>query len=560
MASNCKTYLLSITPQVCISTEGLGSIYPTAYVGIQDFQAVTDCSIPGCTALEDCNPQAVNNYESRTGFPYANITTAGYYYINAGTGFDGAFDQDEVQPFLSLVNLPSDCPVVLEGPPYTLMPVTRLTETQTITSSLQGQTPSPAASPGAVTPSATSTDFAAPYYLATGTLDTNSFVQPLVSSSLPVPDGVNLPTGPVPPEFPPSLTAPTVLKAPSSVPHSSAMTAATLSVLAFGDLSITEFSRSQYAVDSRTLVAGGPAVTVSGMAISLAASAILVNGLTQAFPSATQSAIPPPLTIGSSTITANPLGQYIIGTQSLAPGGPAITVSGTTISLAQSASALIVNGITQTIPITPTPLPTYLQTPDPSLILGGTILTANSAGAYILGTQALVPGGPGIIISGTTVSLASSDAAIIVNGHTYTEETSPKTPTSYRVIATIDGETVSLNSAGVYEIGSQTIRPGGPAITIDGTPASLGTIGTTVDLLVAGSTEPLTFPTSVGGVEPSSTEGLGGVIFSGLVGLPLPSASGNTVVNSSGARARWEIDWWSFVLPSASVVLGGLLL
>lgn len=50
---------------------------------------------------------------------------------------------------------------------------------------------------------------------------------------------------------------------------------------------------------------------------------------------------PPPLTIGSSVITADSSSQYIIDSHTLVPGGSAITVSGTRISLAPGATELI---------------------------------------------------------------------------------------------------------------------------------------------------------------------------------------------------------------------------
>ncbi|MCJ1414358.1 hypothetical protein MMC32_000684 [Xylographa parallela] len=488
------------------------------------------------------------------------------------------------------------------------MPVAQLTETYTTTSSLQGQTRSPAASPGVVTPLTTITP-SAPYYLTTSALKTNTVVQPLVSTSPPAPDGVTSLTASVSRNSVPLIT-PVTSKSPPIRP-SPATTAAALSIIALGDSTITENSVLQYTVGSKTLVPGGPAITVSGTTISLArfASAIVVNGVTQSLPTqvpglqtsglppkplitiggvvitpstaelylvgtqtlvaggpaitvagttislaasvivangftqtlspaTTPSAIQPLLTIGSSTITANPSGQYLIGTQYLTPGGPAITISGTTLSLTPSASLLIVNGITQSIRTTPTSLP---ANPDPTkspLILGSITLTANSAGAYLLGTQTLIPGGPGITISGTTISLASSDVAIIVNGHTYPAETNPATPTSHSAIATIDGDILSVDSAGAYEIGSQTITPDGLAITIDGTPMSLQTVGAGVDLVVAGSTKVLTVATLAGLPEPSTSAGLGGIIFSGLAGLPMPSATGSVVVDTNGARGR----------------------
>lgn len=57
---------------------------------------------------------------------------------------------------------------------------------------------------------------------------------------------------------------------------------------------------------------------------------------------------PPALTIGSQTITANSLSQYIIGAQTLTPGG-VITVSGTRIFLAQGGTDVVVGTSTEAL-------------------------------------------------------------------------------------------------------------------------------------------------------------------------------------------------------------------
>jgi hypothetical protein len=56
--------------------------------------------------------------------------------------------------------------------------------------------------------------------------------------------------------------------------------------------------------------------------------------------------LPSALTINGQTIAPNSQGDFVIGTQTLTPGGPAITVSGTPISLAPSATAIVVGGST----------------------------------------------------------------------------------------------------------------------------------------------------------------------------------------------------------------------
>jgi len=55
---------------------------------------------------------------------------------------------------------------------------------------------------------------------------------------------------------------------------------------------------------------------------------------------------PPPLTIGAQIVTANSLNQYIVGGQTLTPGG-VITVSGTRVSLSADETAVVVGSSTE---------------------------------------------------------------------------------------------------------------------------------------------------------------------------------------------------------------------
>lgn len=122
-----------------------------------------------------------------------------------------------------------------------------------------------------------------------------------------------------------------------------------------------------------------------------------------------------PLTIAGQTVTANGAGSFIIGTQTLAPGGPAITVSGTTVSLGPSGTIAVINGATSTLAsgpqITAKPGP-------PPIIINGQTYTANSATQYIIGPgTTLTPGGT-VTIGGTIVSLSPSETQIVVAGTT----------------------------------------------------------------------------------------------------------------------------------------------
>ncbi|MCJ1397651.1 hypothetical protein MMC11_000847 [Xylographa trunciseda] len=632
--SNDPLYIPSLYVNGTVTGNGVEFIYPTQYIGIQLFQAVTNCAVPGCTALSNCDPESIDNNVAQTTFPFRGITTAGYYYINGGLNFGGTFDEEEVQPFLSLLGLPANCPVVLQGPPYALEPVAQLTVTQTLISSYPGQTLSPKASPSSIASSTSGT----PYYL-TPAVSTSTIIQAPTSHPSPPNQGgpVTISTSLIttPSASPKVLSlGPSAVSSISTVSPASAVssagvgpseasvpiTASALPTIVYAGSTFIADSASQYRVDSQTLVPGGspitvqgteislasaasdlvigsetqalsaavpamvsqppritvmgstitpnpntnggynigtqtllpgaPAITVSGTAVSLApsASAVIINGVTKilsavAVPQPTE----PPLIIGSLTITANSASQYLIAT--LLPGGPGIKIDGTLVSLAPSASDVVINGVTETLPAAAVPQPT-----EPPLLIGSSTITANSAGQYLIGTATLVPGGPAITVSGTVISLAPSDSAIIINGHTY-PATQPTPASNPSPLATINGQVLSINSAGVYQIGSETLTPGGPGITIDGTPISLAPSG--ADVVIGTSTETLA---------PMTTGGLGGVIFSGLGGgLPglttgsLPVATtGRTIRFSSGAVSS-RASWRGCVLLGILGVLAALL-
>ena len=115
---------------------------------------------------------------------------------------------------------------------------------------------------------------------------------------------------------------------------------------------------------------------------------------------------PPTLTIGAQTFTANSLGQYLVGGQTLTPGG-VITLSGTRISLSPDETAVIIGSSTESLMIEP----------PPDLTLGSQTITANSLNQYIIGGQTLTPGGM-ITVSGTRISLAPDETALVVGTST----------------------------------------------------------------------------------------------------------------------------------------------
>ncbi|KAH8717042.1 hypothetical protein GQ44DRAFT_390988 [Phaeosphaeriaceae sp. PMI808] len=175
----------------------------------------------------------------------------------------------------------------------------------------------------------------------------------------------------------------------------------------------------------------------------------------------------PILTVGDNTVTANPDGQFVVGTATLKPGGPAITVDGSTLSLGPSGTIAVVNGITQTLANLP------LITPPPAITVGGLIISPTLIGGttqFVLGDKTLAPGNA-ITVDGTIYSLPPDDrgTAIIVNGITSTLSRGPSGLAlgSQSITATVvDGTTAFIFSP------TQTLTPGG-VITFAGTTFSM---------------------------------------------------------------------------------------
>ncbi|KAL8723062.1 MAG: hypothetical protein Q9181_007360, partial [Wetmoreana brouardii] len=116
------------------------------------------------------------------------------------------------------------------------------------------------------------------------------------------------------------------------------------------------------------------------------------------------------ITLGSLGFARGPRSDLVIGTQTITPGAPAVTVSGTPISLAVSRSAVAVGD--STVPVfTPTSKPVVLE-------INGTSFTETSGSQFVVGSQTLLPGGPAITINGTVVSLVPAATGVVVGSQT----------------------------------------------------------------------------------------------------------------------------------------------
>ena len=132
---------------------------------------------------------------------------------------------------------------------------------------------------------------------------------------------------------------------------------------------LTTDSQSHYVIAGQTLSANTPLVLGSGVSttpVILQTSGIhpvLVIGsstTTLNLPTSTAptTSTPPSITIGTETITANAQGQYLVGSQTLKPGGEivvggttapggTVAVGGTTVSLAPGATQAVVGTSTE---------------------------------------------------------------------------------------------------------------------------------------------------------------------------------------------------------------------
>ena len=175
------------------------------------------------------------------------------------------------------------------------------------------------------------------------------------------------------------------------------------------------------------------------------------------------SAAPPELTLRGNVHPPDSSSRFGIGSQSLYPGGPAITISGKIYSLANSASALISDGST-------IPLFTSISPSLPAVTVGGIIYHANTISQFTIEIQTLSPGGSPITINGNTYSLAPTATALASGSSTIplTAENVPRPS-----VITIAGSTYSEAANSGYLVGSQTLIPNGSLIVVGSTSYAL---------------------------------------------------------------------------------------
>lgn len=209
-----------------------------------------------------------------------------------------------------------------------------------------------------------------------------------------------------------------------------------------GALTLTQApnDHNAYLVAGSTLLPGSPAAVISGTSYSLASSGALVVGtstilLATAGAVAAQIAAPGALWAGNVPFTPLSGGSAIVGSSTLSLSGPAITSSGSVLSLASG--GLVVGSSTYTFARPASNTAASMTTQEvpiiTALVVAGQSFTANPSAFSINGTT-INAGGPGVTLNGTPVSLDVS-GNLVVGTSTVALESTSNGPAATSVVA-----------------------------------------------------------------------------------------------------------------------------
>ncbi|KAL6713850.1 hypothetical protein ACLMJK_008344 [Lecanora helva] len=381
------------------------------------------------------------------------------------------------------------------GPPAVKIPVSALTATTTTTTRIS-DSPSTSAAPGSpITPLiAPSTPLPKPPPVQTkaSVMSASPSSLAIQSQNLPQQDSPDLPLGDQKPATQESgQPDPTHRSYPFSKAQQWQATQPNLygaaPVITYASREIYPDQSSRYDLPGiGVLQPGGFPVTFQDVVYSLAPSASAINSNGRNIPIAVVRGPSKPLSgprklaFLGSVYTAGPSSNIVIGSQTLVPGGSAITLLSTPIVLASDGTIAVIGTDTTTLKQADSP------TEVPVLSFGDATYPAISSSAFFIAGQSLTPGGS-ITISGTPLAYPI-DANVVVVG-TSTQPLSLASITTFpSLILTFGGNVYTADSDLEFDIGSQTLTRGG-IITISGTPISFASGGG--DVVVGSTTETL---------------------------------------------------------------------
>ncbi|KAL5420946.1 hypothetical protein PMIN04_006047 [Paraphaeosphaeria minitans] len=341
-------------------------------------------------------------------------------------------------------------------------------------------------------------------------------------------------------------------------------------------------SGSDFAIGDSTTIKPGQTATVGGSPVAVHTSnghAEMIIGGTQIVP--LQPPSDPPaatITVGGSPITVKPAlssGAFLIGDSTIAPG-QTVTLSNTPIAIQTSGPLRQVVAGTQTIPfaladaqITHAPVALPIALPNGATLTPLPAGTDNSTSpGYVLASQTLLPGGPPVVVSGTTYALAPGATALVVSGTTYAlapgatalvinGQTTTLHPSYHTLLTSVVGPPLTLfgtvytaNRAGYYALApGTTLVPGGRAVTVSGSVVRLVPEGTAA--VIQGSTSAMRPLTTVITIVRSED---GGGRTRSMEGAPLPTVGRH----SAGMDVKRGGMWVEEILVLGLLVVGWL--
>ncbi|KAL9053425.1 MAG: hypothetical protein Q9162_004795 [Coniocarpon cinnabarinum] len=190
-----------------------------------------------------------------------------------------------------------------------------------------------------------------------------------------------------------------------------------------------------FVIGGQTAAPGGPAITAAGNTISVApgGSAAVVNGISQSVQGAPTRYAPavPQITVGSQVLSANSQGVFTADGQTLSVGGSPQTIAGTPVSIGSSYA--VVGGQTQALQPTVVPLSIGSTEVTPnaqgSYVIGSQTLTPGSVATLQGQTVSLASDGRSAAVGTSVQTLQPSDMTRS-NSATRTGSTSTSSPSA----------------------------------------------------------------------------------------------------------------------------------
>lgn len=236
-------------------------------------------------------------------------------------------------------------------------------------------------------------------------------------------------------------------------------------------------------VQGKTITNNRESIKIGGTTVAYQSGSIRVNDEVQQYPAAENQDIvdASPVTVGGLTFSAaTPIAQD--------DGAP------------QDGTKASSNGVGSNV------LPDNDPGSSTYITVGGQTIAVHANGIIVAG-ETLHPGGPGITIGGSLISLGFSD--FVFGDHTETFP-GPATATTRPSYITVNGESISVGSNSII-VDSTTLKPGDPIVTIHGKSISLGAS----EVVVGGVTGSLALAVAVSNTASSYTTFNGEIITFG---------------------------------------------